>query len=56
MTKDLETEGYLIRAKRITEEVVLILGYLPDSYKRTNARGDAESLLAWITKMLDELE
>jgi hypothetical protein len=56
MSKDAETEGYLIRAKRVAEELVLLAGYLPGSQERTHIKGHAEDALAYIQKLLDEME
>jgi len=51
-----ERKRHLIAAKRAGEEFIAAIGFIEDRYERTYAKGEVESALSYVEKMLDECD
>lgn len=41
-------------ARNVARHLMDLIGFLPDSYKRTNARECAESTVAWLERAMED--
>jgi len=51
-----ERKRHLIAAKRAGEQLIAEIGFIEDRYERTYAKGEVESALGYVEKMLDECD